>query len=306
MRRVFRIPFFGTRHIRREVDDELSFHLAMRAEQLVASGMPRAAAEREAVRQFGDVAGVRENCVIMDESRERAMQRANMIEELRQDVGFAFRSLRRNAGFGAVVVGALPVPEPRALVAVGNTARVNSSSEGSPRTDLLSYPLYRDVRDRSHVFSDVLASGRSGQIDARIGAASAELEHPRGRFVSANYFSVLGIGAARGRVFDGTEDQARGASTVVVISDGYWTRRFRADPSAIGSTIVVDGTRLTIIGVTPPGFTGEIVGVATDLWLPLGMRDAIIPALPELDDRNRDWLLLLGRLEPGATLAQAE
>jgi predicted permease len=328
MRRVFRIPFFGTRHLRREVDDELSFHLAMRAEQLVASGMPRAAAEREALRQFGDVAGVRENCVIMDESRERAMQRANVIEELRQDVVFALRSLRRNASFGVVVVGALalgigantaiftlidatlvrtlPVRQPHALVAVGNTARVNSSSEGAPRTDLLSYPLYRDVRDRNHVFSDVLASGRSGRIDARIGAASAELEHPNGRFVSANYFAVLGVRAARGRVFDGTEDQTRGASPVVVISHGYWTRRFRNDPSAIGSTLVVDGTRLMIIGVTPPSFTGEIVGVATDVWLPLGMRDAIIPAVLELDNRNRNWLLLLGRLKLGATLAQAK
>src|SRR5215831_13708725 len=102
MRRVFRIPFFGTRQIRREVDDELSFHLAMRAEQLVASGMPRPAAEREALRQFGDVAGVREDCVVMDESRERAMQRANVFEELRQDVVFALRSLNRNGGVAVV------------------------------------------------------------------------------------------------------------------------------------------------------------------------------------------------------------
>src|SRR5262249_48585078 len=142
------------------------------------------AAEREAVRQFGDVAGVRENCVIMDESRERAMQRANMIEELRQDVGFAFRSLRRNAGFGAVVVGALalgigantaiftlidatlvrtlPVPEPRALVAVGNTARVNSSSEGfaANRSPVVS-AVPRRARSQSRLL------GRVGQRTVR-------------------------------------------------------------------------------------------------------------------------------------------
>jgi predicted permease len=325
MRRVFRI--FGRRQIRREVDEELSFHLAMRTQRLVDAGMSREAAEREAMRQFGDIDGVRENCVTMDEARERGMHRANAIQELKQDITYALRSLKRNGGFATVVVSALalgigantaiftlidatlvrmlPVRHPEELVAIGNTARTNSSSEGSPRTDLLSYPLYRDLRDQNHVFTDVLASGRTGRIDARIGASGAELEHPIGRYVSANYFAVLGVGAGGGRVFDGTEDQIPSASPVVVISDGYWTRRFHKDPATVGSTMLIGGTRMTIIGVTPPDFTGEIVGVATDLWIPVSMRDALVPPPKTLDNRNRDWLLAMGRLKPGVTLEQA-
>ncbi|MGH7616324.1 MAG: ADOP family duplicated permease [Gemmatimonadaceae bacterium] len=327
MRRVFRIPFFGGGQIRREVDDELAFHLAMRAERLAAAGMSPEDAQREALRQFGDLGGVREDCVTMDEARAKTMRRTNVVQDLRQDIGFALRSLERNAGFASVVIGALalgigantsiftlidatlvrtlPVRNPTALVAIGNTARVNSSSDGAPRTDLFSYPLYRDLRDNNHVFTGVFASGTANRIDARIGGAAAELEHPRGRYVSANYFSVLGVTASRGRVFDGTEDNTLGASPVVVISDGYWTRRFHNDPSVVGSTISIAGTRLTIIGVTPPSFTGEIVGVAYDLWIPVSMHDALRTPPASLDNRTRNWLLLMGRLEPGAALEQA-
>jgi len=326
MRRVFRI--FGGRQIRREVDDELAFHLEMRTQRLIESGMSRDAALREALRQFGDVEGVRENCVTMDESRERVMSRANMIEELIQDIGFAVRSLRRSLGFATIVIGALalgigantaiftlidatlvrtlPVRSPDELVIIGNPTRTNSSSEGSPRTDMLSYPLYRDLQKQNHVFTDVFVSGRNGRIDARIGASGAELEQPRARYISANYFAMLGVRAAHGRVFDGTEDQIQGASPVVVISDGYWTRRFHNDPAAVGSTMLINDTRMTIIGITPPSFTGEIVGVAQDLWLPVSMRDALVPPPKSLDDRSRSWLLAMGRLRPGVTLAQAE
>jgi len=326
MRRVFRI--FGTRQIRREVDDELAFHLEMRTQRLIEGGMSRDAAEREALRQFGDVNGVRDNCVSMDEARERGMDRATTIQELTQDVGYAMRSVKRNAGFASVVIGALalgigantaiftlidatlvrtlPVQHPEQLVIIGNPARTNSSSEGTPRTDMLSYPLFRDLQRQNHVFSDVFVSGRTGRLDVRIGTSGAELEHPRGRYVSANYFAMLGVHAAHGRVFDGTEDQVPGASALVVISDGYWTRRFHNDPAAVGSTMLIDGTRMTIIGITPPVFTGDIVGVAQDLWIPASMHDALAPPRKLLDDRNRNWLLAMGRLKSGATLAQAE
>src|ERR1043166_7585353 len=108
MRRVFRIPF-GKTHITREVDDELSFHFEMRIQRLVAAGWSYDAARREALRQFGDVASVRESMVTMDEQRERAMRRANMMSELQQDIVYALRTLKRNIGFTAVIVGALAV-----------------------------------------------------------------------------------------------------------------------------------------------------------------------------------------------------
>jgi hypothetical protein len=150
MRRVFRIPF-GRAHIAREVDDELAFHLEMRTQRLIAAGWSADAARQEAVRQFGNVDVVREDCVIMDQQRERATHRAHVVGELQQDVLYALRTLRRNAGFTFVIVAALalgigantaiftlinavivraPVAHPEQLVAIGDPARVNSLSQG--------------------------------------------------------------------------------------------------------------------------------------------------------------------------------
>jgi len=319
---------FGRAHIGREVDDELSFHLEMRAQRLIAAGWTPDAARQEALRQFGDIAAVREDCVIMDEQRERAMQRADVMGELQQDISYALRTLRRNVGFTAVIVGALalgigantaiftlidavlvrslPVSHPEQLVAVGDPTRVGSMSNGSPRTDLLSYPLFRDLRDQNRVFSGVLASGRTDRLDVRVEGTSGEFEHPRGRFVSGNYFSLLGVGAFAGRTFDASSDAIVGASPVATISYGYWTRRFHNDPSAIGRMILINGIKITIIGVTPAWFSGEIVGSSNDMWLPISMHDALRPNQKALDDRLTSWVLVLGRLKPGVTMTQAK
>lgn len=327
MRKVFRMPLART-HIARDVDDELAFHLETRTQRLIAAGWTPDAARQEALRQFGDVDGVRRNCVIMDQQRERAMRRTDLAGELQQDIWYALRTLRRNMGFtivivcalalgigantaiftliDAVLVRSLPVSHAEQLVAVGDPVRVSSMSNGSPRTDLLSYPLYKDLRDQNQVFSGVLASGRTGRADVRIEAGAGEFEHPRARFVSGNYFSLLGVPAIAGRTFDASADDVPGASPVATISYGYWTQRFHNDPSAIGRAITVNNLKITIIGVTPPAFSGEIVGAATDMWLPLGMQDALHPNQRILDDRMTSWLLVLGRLKPNATLALAE
>jgi len=327
VRRVFRLPF-GSARIEQEVDDELTFHLEMRAQRLIAAGWDPDRARQEALRQFGDIGTVREDCVTMDEQRERAMQRANVIGELQQDLVYALRTLRRNVGFTALIVGALAVgigantaiftlinavlirrlavSHPEQLITIGVPTRTNSMSQGSPRTDLLSYPLYRDLRDHNQVLSGLLATGRPGRLDVRIGDASGGVEHPRGRMVTANYFSVLGVRPARGRVFDGSEDRVIGAAPMIVISDGYWTRRFKNDPNIVGRTILVNDIKMAIIGVAPASFTGEVVGLAPDMWLPLSMFDAIHPNQRVLNDRSTSFLLGLGRLAPGATLAGAE
>jgi predicted permease len=248
--------------------------------------------------------------------------------ELQQDISYALRTLRRNIGFTTVIVGALalgigantaiftlidavvvrslPVSHPEQLVAVGDPSRVGSMSNGSPRTDVLSYPLFRDLRDQNQIFSGVLASGRTDRLDVRIESGSGEFEHPRGRFVSGNYFSLLGIPAFAGRTFGADADAVAGGSPVATISYGYWTRRFHNDRSVIGRRILVNGIQLAITGVTPPSFSGDIVGSATDIWIPVAMHDALRPNRKSLDDRRTSWLLVLGRLKPGATLSQAE
>jgi predicted permease len=243
-----------------------------------------------------------------------------------QDLSYALRALRSNLAFTAVIVGALamgigantaifalidavlmrqlPVTHPERLVGIGDPTRVTGRSTGGVGFDLLSYPLYRTLAEHRELFSGVLASGNARRLDVRIDSTQQELEHPRGRWVSGNYFTVLGVRPTRGRTFDTTASAEPGGSPTVVISDGYWTRRFQKDPSVIGRTILIDGVRMTIIGVTPPGFEGEVVGIAYDMWLPATMHDVLEPTQRSLESRSISWLLLIGRLRPGVTLAQ--
>jgi predicted permease len=332
MARAFRI--FGRRQVLREVDDELAFHLDMRARKLIDGGMDPDDARREAARQFGNLGAVRDSCVAMDQERERAMRRADFLGELRHDLGFAARMLRRNPGFAAIVIltlglgiGAntaiftlvnavilrpLPVHAPRELVGIGNPARTGSLSIGSPRADIVSWPIYTDLRDHNHLVTGLAATGRVPRLDVTVDApggqataATTAIEHPRGRLVSSNYFSVLGVTAAAGRLFDDAGDRAGRAEPVVVISHAYWTRRFQNDPSAVGRTLSVNGTAFTIIGVAQEGFDGEIVGRLNDLFLPALMQPAVQPRTPMLANRTISWLLLIGRLAPGVSMDQA-
>jgi predicted permease len=326
MRRVFRIPFKRA-NVARDIDDEIAFHVDMTEQRLVAGGMTIEAARERAMKQFGSVEPVRNDCITLDTQRERAASRVKLLSEVQQDVSYAFRTLRRNVGFTAVIVGALalgigantaiftlidavvvrnlPVSHPEQLVVIGDPTLVNSFGEGTPHTDALSYPLYKDIQSHAGRFTGVLATGRAGRLDMLVDGANAELEHPRGRFVSGNYFTVLGVPSYRGRVFDGSEDRTLGGAPVATISHAYWTRRFQQDPSVVGRTVVVNDNRFAIIGVTPPSFTGEVVGESPDIWLPLSMYDVMHPYERALETRNSSWLLLLGRLEPGVTLEQA-
>jgi hypothetical protein len=208
--------------VEREVDAEFEFHIAMRTRKLIAGGLEPSAAREEALRQFGNLAAVRAQCVTINHQRERSMMRANHLANLRQDAAYGVRTLRKNKAFTAVMllilalgIGAntamftlidalllrsLPVRDPASLVTIGDPSRTGSLSQGSPRTDLASYPLYVDIRDHNRSLSGLYASGRTGRLDAFFpaaggpgGSAAGTAEHPRGRFVSGNYFEVLGI-----------------------------------------------------------------------------------------------------------------
>ncbi|HMA03093.1 MAG: ADOP family duplicated permease [Gemmatimonas sp.] len=324
--RVFRIGV-GARHIERDVDQELEFHIAMRAQKLAAAGLPPDAARARALERFGDMRTVRDSCLDIDHQRERAMRRTNYLSNLRQDIAYALRSMRQNAGFTAVVlltlalgIGAntstftlidalvlreLPVPHPEQLVTIGNPARVGGLSDGTPRNDIVSYPVFADVRAQSKLLTGIYASGRASRLDMLADEAQKEPEHPRGRFVSANYFSVLQVPAVLGRTFSPDEDLAPGGAPVIVISHAYWQTRFGGDRSVIGRSVRLNGVPLTIIGVTPRTFTGDIVGQRNDVWIPIMEQPALMPNSPELTDRSKSWLLMMGRLAPGVSLTQA-
>jgi predicted permease len=324
--RVFRIGV-GARHLERDVDQELDFHIAMRTQKLVAAGFAPDAARAKALERFGDLRSVRDSCLDIDHQHERAMRRTNYLSNLRQDVSYALRTMRQNVGFTIVVlltlalgIGAntstftlidslvlrtLPVPHPEQLVTIGNPSRVGGLSEGTPRNDIVSYPLYADVRDNTKLLSGLYASGRASRLDMLADPGQREPEHPRGRFVSGNYFSVLQVPAALGRTFSADEDRAPGAAPVVVISHAFWMNRFAADRSIIGRSVTLNGVPLTVIGVAPRWFAGDIVGQRIEIWIPVMEQPALMPNSPALDRRDLSWLLMMGRLRPGVTLAQA-
>lgn len=305
------------RALEQELDAELRFHIEREAEAYVRAGMPPGDALRRARLAFGGVERMK------DASRDTRGTR--LLDSVTQDARYALRSLRTHAVFTVTVVvtlaigiGAnaamfalvdalllrpLPVRHPEQLVTIGDPSAVTSQWHGSPMTNYVSYPVYADLRDHTRTLAGIYATGQAGDIE--VGARDGQADHPNGRFVTGNFFSVLEVKPVLGRAFTADEDRVPSGDPVVVVSYDYWRRRYGAQVSALGTTMRVDGTPLTIIGVAPPGFTGDIVGRPTDLWIPMMMRPAIYPAGLALTDRTFSWLAVMGRLAPGATLAQA-
>ncbi len=305
-----------------DLDAELRFHLEREAEELQRRGATHDEAKRLAHIAFGGLEAAREQA--------RDARGTVVLEQLLQDARYAGRMLRKEPTFALTTVmllglgiGAntaiftvmqallfrqLAVPHPEQLMIIGKPTAVGSDWIGPPQTDFVSFPLYEDVRNRGRALADIYAGGRlydaEVEIDERPAESGGAVEHTEVRLVTSNYFDVLQVAAAKGRTFAGGVDAAGASTPVAVVSDGYWQRRFARDSSAIGSAITVNHVPLTIIGVMPAGF-GDIVGTATDLWVPIRMQPLLSPEQKMLDDRHVSWLQMMGRLAPGVTLAEA-
>src|SRR6266566_378969 len=299
-----------------QLHDEMQFHLEQQIAENLGAGMSRDEARYAAMRTFGNPT------VLKEEARDTWGWIA--VEEIAKDLRYGLRMLGKNFGFSAVAVvtlalgiganaaiftvinavmlRALPVKHPGELVTVGNPARVHSWGTGTPRTDVFSYPLYRELRDNNRVFSSLLASSNLGNL--RIATAGGP-ETASGRLVTENYFETLGVEALLGRTFTADDGPTPGSDPVLVISYGYWQRRFFADASVIGRKIRLNNYPFTIIGVAPPGFFGEVVGDRPDLWAPMMIQPQLLPGRNFLESVNDAALLLIGRLKPGVTVEQA-
>jgi predicted permease len=252
------------------------------------------------------------------------------MESVLQDVRYALRMMAKSPVFTAVIVvtlalgiGAntaifsivnalmlrpLPVENPSELAVVGDPSRVNSFSTGSPRSDIISFPLYKELLAGNEVFSSLAATASALRakvtLDSATPVESGEVASVR--IVTGNYFTTLGLKPFMGRFFTADEDNKPVGDPVVVLSHEYWKRKFDADEHVIGKTIRVNGASLTVIGVAPPGFVGEVVGQNLQLFVPMMMQPAIMPGRPLLDAPKSSWLLLIGRRKPGISVAQAQ
>jgi len=249
------------------------------------------------------------------------------METLFQDLRYGVRMLRKSPGFTTVAVltlalgiGAntaifsltnqillrtLPVPNPEQLVRLRspgpNPGRVRTAFDGD--AGVFSYPMYKDLRERASLFYGLLA-----WFDLELNVSGrGSTETAKGELVSGNYFETLGVNPAFGRLFSMSDETAPGANPVAVLSYGYWSRHFGADPSILNKPLTVNRISLTVVGVARKGFVGVQVGITPDIFIPLTMKAQMMPEdILKLGDRDDHWLPLIARLKPGMTRQQAQ
>ena len=242
-----------------------------------------------------------------------------------QDLRYGIRTLIKNPGFTVIAVltlalglGAntaifsltdqillrlLPVQNPKELVVLRSPGPKQGHmwSDGDGAASF-SYPLYKEVRDNNNVFSGLLARFATPLSVAGEG----QTERAKGELVSGNYFDVLGVRPVIGRVLNDDDDRVAGAGQVIVLSHGYWTRHFGADPGILNKTLIINGVGMTVVGVSRAGFTGVQVGQTPDIFIPITMKAQMTPNWDGLNDHRDYWLAMIGRLNPGLSSAQAE
>ncbi len=202
----------------------------------------------------------------------------------------------------AVMLRSLPVTDPSTLYRVGEGD--DCCVEGGPQDQwgMVSYPLYERLKTQMPEFEDVTAfqAGR-GQMSVRRQGAEKIARPLRSEYVTGTYFSTLGVQAFGGRVFTLDDDRA-GAPPVAVLSHRVWQTAYGGDPSVVGSTFIVEGHPLTVIGVAPAGFFGETLeSDPPDIWVPVQQEPMIDAEGSLLHQSITAWLRVIGRLRPGAT-----
>jgi predicted permease len=247
-----------------------------------------------------------------------------------QDFRFALRLWRQRPGFTAIAllslalgIGAntsifslmdalmlrtLPVKQPGQLMLFGSGKQVGAMDDFPARSvNLFSEPFLETVRQKSAVFTDVAAvESMNANVHARFAGAASELEAVHIRVVSGNYFTLLGVGPAVGRVLRQDDDQSPGANPVAVMSHRFFERRFSRDAGVVGRTLAFNGTAFTIIGVAARNFSGTVVDESPDFWIPLAMQAQVQPWFQGPRDPLLQSLWLTGRLKAGMSWHAAE
>jgi putative ABC transport system permease protein len=247
------------------------------------------------------------------------------MQNLWKDITFGLRMLSKSPGFTAIAVitlalgiGAntaifslmnqillrqLPVENPGELVILRapGPATGHISSDGDS-TESFSYPIYKGLRDNNSVFSGILARYTFSASVANHG----QTDRATGELVSGNYFGVLGVQPAVGRVFTPDDDRVPGAQPVVVLSYPYWTRHFGGDPTVLNKVLLINNVEMTVVGVSPPGFFGVQVGQTPDIFVPMMMTAQMTLSGETLDGWNDYWIKVLARRKPGVSEKQAE
>ena len=207
--------------------------------------------------------------------------------------------------FDRMLLRSLPVADPDRLVILRSegpkSGSVSASNSGND-SYVFSYPMFRDLQKQSSQFTGILGHREFGANLAFRGQTTSSF----GLTVSGSYFQVLGVMPHLGRLLTEEDDKTIGAHNVAVLAYHYWLERFAANPAVLNQTILVNGQPMTIVGVAPPNFTGVTIGTRPDVFIPLTMRAAAVPGWKSFDSHRSYWIYAMARLQPGATLAQAQ
>ena len=297
-----------------DVRDELTFHLQAKIDDLIAQGWSPVAARQEAERQFGDLRAVQKIGVRIGEKMERRKRLQDYWTDSVQDVRYTFRTLRRDPGFTAIsvlilalAIGAniavfsvvntlllrpLPFPDSSQLVWIAPPPSACGLSCATYSAD-----AYEEFRERSRVYQGVTGYMAFSTPDNMRLTGRGEPEPATSFEVIGDFFQVLGVQPAMGRLF--TQHESRGPHPIALLSNPYWRRQFNSDPAIVGKAVELNGTPITVVGVLPDSFDfGAIFspGAKVDLFTPLDL------------NLERDWgniVTFIGRLKPGVTVAQA-
>lgn len=320
IRRIFRVGEH-TRDIERDVRDELSLYLEMRERELIERGASPEEAARLAREAFGDERRIAHEVEGIARARVRRRRMADFIGTVLYDVRFAMRGLMRTPAFAvaavltlglgmgantlvfglleAALLRAPAVRAPETLAAVYTTCRL-----GSPRCSS-SYPDYLDYRERTAGTIRDIAVQDTRNLTLADGETAVVVT---AGLVSGNWFELLGVGPARGRLI-GPGDDGEGSDTgVAVLSHAFWSAQFGRDPEAVGRTITLNGVSHMVVGVASPTFRGLSLGRAPAVWVPLHALPALFPTFDPatFEDRGSRWMDgLVARLEDGVPIERA-
>ena len=310
----------------RDIREETDAHIAMEAEALMAQGLNRQAALREARRRFGDRARHEGQAKREASARERELRWRDRFDALGQDVRYAFRRMGRSPGFtsiavlslalgigantaifslvNAILLSGVPMRAPQELVEVYTSEEARADEPGYPYS-LSSVPDLFDLRDRTDIFSGV--GGYEGFFN-RIETEDS-VEPVWGEIVSWDLFSILGITPEVGRFFVHEEGQSYGTHPVVVLGYDFWQKKFGGSPEIIGGSIRMANREWTVIGVAPEELQGFMApGIAMDMFATYKMQPALNFESSSASHEQRDShsTFMKARLAPGVTVEEAQ
>ncbi len=318
------VAMFRQQRLDGELDEELRAHLEMAAEENQRHGMPADEAWRKALRDFGGLTQVRETV----RTREGVM----WVENLRRDVMYALRMLKKSPGFAAVAIGslALGIGANTAIFSIAKSTlldRLNVPHAGELRlfawhtkgksvvhsswgdwdqtpegmtSTSFSYPVYQLMRKQNHELEDLFAFKNIGRVNV---TAEGEAEVLQADLVSGNFYEQMQVRPQLGRPIEPADNDKPGESPVALISDGYWTRRFNRSPSAIGKTMLVNLVNVTIVGVNPPEFTGaKGTQTSPEIFMPFSLQPLVSPYTSVTSLLTSDkvwWMQIMARTRSG-------